>query len=252
MGKGDIKTKRGKIVRGSYGVLRPRKSKETISNNKKEKKSVKVKSPDIIAPIDNIPKKEREVIITEAKGVKAEVLKAEKEVIAKVVKAEKEIKAKVVKAKKEIKAKTSKPKVESKTPKSKAPKPKAETKITETKAEVKTPKAKAEVKTAKQKDIYQEKSELSINIDELKEKVIKLLSDKNLAKPNIRLNALNKLVEILKSDFETIYNKPLLLLKIEKNEFKEKVSQIKKLNSAESSIINNFYKILENIVKGIN
>lgn len=35
MGKGDIKTKRGKIVNGSYGKLRPRKTKKT--NSKKNK-----------------------------------------------------------------------------------------------------------------------------------------------------------------------------------------------------------------------
>lgn len=32
MGKGDKKTKRGKIFRGSYGKLRPRKKKKTSSS----------------------------------------------------------------------------------------------------------------------------------------------------------------------------------------------------------------------------
>jgi len=36
MGKGDIKTKRGKICNGSYGTRRPRKkSKETVHNENK-------------------------------------------------------------------------------------------------------------------------------------------------------------------------------------------------------------------------
>jgi 30S ribosomal protein S31 len=33
MGKGDKKTKRGKIVRGTYGVYRKRKKKKTTSSN---------------------------------------------------------------------------------------------------------------------------------------------------------------------------------------------------------------------------
>ena len=34
MGKGDVKTKRGKIVRGSYGKLRPRNKKAETSSAK--------------------------------------------------------------------------------------------------------------------------------------------------------------------------------------------------------------------------
>ncbi len=43
MGKGDKKTRRGKIVRGTYGVLRPKKKRkaavktETASTTKKKK-----------------------------------------------------------------------------------------------------------------------------------------------------------------------------------------------------------------------
>lgn len=32
MGKGDMKTKRGKICRGSYGKLRPRNKKKEVNN----------------------------------------------------------------------------------------------------------------------------------------------------------------------------------------------------------------------------
>ncbi len=35
MGKGDKKTKRGKIIMGSYGVRRPRKKKKATKNQKK-------------------------------------------------------------------------------------------------------------------------------------------------------------------------------------------------------------------------
>lgn len=37
MGKGDIKTKRGKIANGSYGARRPRKKKR-VAQNKNSKK----------------------------------------------------------------------------------------------------------------------------------------------------------------------------------------------------------------------
>lgn len=45
MGKGDRKTKRGKIVQGSYGVTRPhkKKNKEAAVHNKKEKETKKSK-----------------------------------------------------------------------------------------------------------------------------------------------------------------------------------------------------------------
>ncbi len=38
MGKGDIKTKRGKIIKGTYGVRRPKKAnkKSGSANNKKK------------------------------------------------------------------------------------------------------------------------------------------------------------------------------------------------------------------------
>ncbi len=42
MGKGDIKSKKGKIARGSYGVLRPRK-KNFILNRGKSLKTEEIK-----------------------------------------------------------------------------------------------------------------------------------------------------------------------------------------------------------------
>lgn len=40
MGKGDKKTKKGKIIKGSYGVVRPKKKKtqEVAAKNSKKKK----------------------------------------------------------------------------------------------------------------------------------------------------------------------------------------------------------------------
>lgn len=84
-----------------------------------------------------------------------------------------------------------------------------------------------------------------MNWFELKNRIINLLLSRDLANPNIRINALSRLEGILKTHFNDIYNNPSLLLKIDKNDFKEKISKYKKLNSAESSVINNFYQILE-------
>jgi len=38
MGKGDIKTKKGKISNGSFGVRRPKKAKSVVVKPKKKKK----------------------------------------------------------------------------------------------------------------------------------------------------------------------------------------------------------------------
>ncbi len=40
MGKGDRKTKRGKICKGSYGVTRPRKTKKTIKPQEPKNETV--------------------------------------------------------------------------------------------------------------------------------------------------------------------------------------------------------------------
>lgn len=81
---------------------------------------------------------------------------------------------------------------------------------------------------------------------ELKTKVKQILNQRDLSNPGIRLNALERLEGIIRSHFINIYNNPLTLLQIDKNKFKEMISHYKKLNSAESSIINNFYQILGN------
>jgi 30S ribosomal protein S31 len=51
MGKGDKKTKRGKLFQGSYGITRPRKKKSAIpAPAPAEKPSITA------APVDNAPK----------------------------------------------------------------------------------------------------------------------------------------------------------------------------------------------------
>jgi len=91
---------------------------------------------------------------------------------------------------------------------------------------------------------------------ELKHRVIQILLSRNLADPSIRINALNNLEGIFSSHFPSIINNPFVILNYDKNEFKNKISEHKinkTLNSAESSVINNFYQLLSgNSIKGIN
>ena len=82
---------------------------------------------------------------------------------------------------------------------------------------------------------------------EIKKEIIDVLHQRNLADPNIRINALERIEGILVKHFNDYYNDPGLLLQIDKDTFKKQVGQIKSLNSAESSIINNIYQILEGI-----
>lgn len=50
MGKGDIKTKKGKVTNGSYGVTRKRKDSATIVVKPKPKKEVVAKAPVVEKP----------------------------------------------------------------------------------------------------------------------------------------------------------------------------------------------------------
>jgi hypothetical protein len=87
-----------------------------------------------------------------------------------------------------------------------------------------------------------------MNWIQLKKSVQELLSQRKLSNPQIRLNALDNLEEIICNHFNEIYNNPSALLNYEINDFKEKISTFKdnkKLNDAEKSIINNFYQILK-------
>ncbi len=69
MGKGDKKTKRGKIIMGSYGVLRPRKKKKLfVDKVPKPKKSTKIE----------VETPEEKEVTPKAKKVPAKVTKAVK------------------------------------------------------------------------------------------------------------------------------------------------------------------------------
>ncbi|OGU41365.1 MAG: hypothetical protein A3K31_08560 [Ignavibacteria bacterium RIFOXYA12_FULL_35_25] len=83
---------------------------------------------------------------------------------------------------------------------------------------------------------------------ELKSKVHQLLLSRNLSNPNIRLNALNNLEELFRKHFPDVISDPNVLLRYDKTNFKELVAKHKKLNSAESSVINNLYQFLEGSV----
>jgi hypothetical protein len=80
---------------------------------------------------------------------------------------------------------------------------------------------------------------------EIKNSIRNDLNTRELSNPSIRLNALDNLEEILKRHFpEYIQNHQVKFKAIDKNELKAKMAKFKsngKLNSAESSIINEIY-----------
>jgi hypothetical protein len=85
----------------------------------------------------------------------------------------------------------------------------------------------------------------TMNWLEIKNSIRKDLNSRGLSNPNIRLNALDNLEEILKKHFpEYIQNPQVKFKEIDKNELKTKIAKFKsngKLNSAESSVINEIY-----------
>lgn len=86
-----------------------------------------------------------------------------------------------------------------------------------------------------------------MNWEQLKSKVRNLLLSRNLSDPNIRLNALKNLDYLFSKRYPEIINNPSLLLYHKKNDLKDELAKLKsnkKLNSAESSVINNLYKII--------
>ncbi len=80
---------------------------------------------------------------------------------------------------------------------------------------------------------------------EIKTSIKNDIKSRGLSNPNIRLNAFYKIEEILRRHFpEYLKNPKETFGKIDKNEFKKKIEKFKsnqKLNSAESSIINEIY-----------
>lgn len=80
---------------------------------------------------------------------------------------------------------------------------------------------------------------------EIKNSIIDSLKSRGLSDPNIRLNALDNIEKILKKNFSEYLKEPNETFgKIDKNELKKKIAMFKKnkkLNSAESSVINEIY-----------
>jgi hypothetical protein len=80
---------------------------------------------------------------------------------------------------------------------------------------------------------------------EIKNSIRNDLISRELSNPNIRLNALDNLEEILKRHFPEFIKTPQEKFgKMDKNELKAKMAKFKsngKLNSAESSVINEIY-----------
>jgi hypothetical protein len=83
---------------------------------------------------------------------------------------------------------------------------------------------------------------------ELKQAYLDDHSSKALKSPKIRINALGNIENIIKAHYSEIFENPSILLKIEKNNFKEMIAKFKdnsRLNGAEESVINGFYKFLK-------
>ena len=78
---------------------------------------------------------------------------------------------------------------------------------------------------------------------EITKLIDKDLDSRGLAKPNIRKNALRRVLEYMETSEEHIIAGEITLPP-DKEEFKEKMERIKgkKLNDAESSVINMIYK----------
>ncbi len=70
---------------------------------------------------------------------------------------------------------------------------------------------------------------------------------KPLVSPATRLNAFNRIEDIVKVHFKHIFNNPALLKELSKKEFKSQLSQFKTsgvLNGSEESVVNGIYKLL--------
>lgn len=84
--------------------------------------------------------------------------------------------------------------------------------------------------------------------DDLIVSVRNMLALRDLKDPSIRGRALSNLDSIIRRYFPNIVQSPHSLLERNKDEFKQKLARVlhkDKLNGAESSIVNNFYQILE-------
>ena len=106
MGKGDRKTRRGKLFGGSYGVLRPRKRKRTFSVVSTTKKTIaETEKPKAAPKPKATPKPKAEPVAEEPKTVAAEAVPEAEEVKAEV----EEVKAETEEVKAEAKPAAKKP-----------------------------------------------------------------------------------------------------------------------------------------------
>lgn len=80
---------------------------------------------------------------------------------------------------------------------------------------------------------------------ELKQSIVTSLQSRDLKNPNIRINALDRVEDLIKSSRPDLIKDPKNgFNSIDKDELKEQLSLLKdngKLNSAEKSIINEIY-----------
>jgi len=82
---------------------------------------------------------------------------------------------------------------------------------------------------------------LNMTWNNIKQSIKTQLLSRNLVNPNIRLNALDHIETIIDKKF---ISNPIKLLSIHKQVLKDQLGKKKKLNSAESSIINHIYDVL--------
>lgn len=75
----------------------------------------------------------------------------------------------------------------------------------------------------------------------IKGSIKKQLLERNLSNPNIRINALDRVEQLIDRKF---LDQPILLLDLGKERLKNILSKRKKLNSAECSVINHIYDVL--------
>lgn len=83
-----------------------------------------------------------------------------------------------------------------------------------------------------------------MTIQELKKSIELSLISRSLKSPQIRIGALSNLINLIQNQYPAIYSNPSLIRKYGKDEFKSMLAKHKangRLNSAESSIINEFY-----------
>ena len=83
------------------------------------------------------------------------------------------------------------------------------------------------------------------NWKQIKAEYAQYLNDKGLKQPQRRISALNKIEQCLRSTYPSLLKGYVLFTHIDKNELKGRFRSWKggNINSAESQVINDFYKL---------